>query len=320
MLGGRSPAPRAQMPRSAARSTPRSDLEAADSGAVQHNLYVKVCPKGDPDARSREFTLQVLKYIHGRLSLFAKMGLQIKVHKITTHDLQNPRLRAAMGKKGITRLPAMTTPTHLYLGVAQIIDVYERNIKEYTAVQRREDRKVEGLAREDDLDAFYRDEMSFERAEDDEKEASIGESDDMMSAYQSMIKRRDESSMKRRPPRPSEGRIEREAGGGRGSGGSSGASSRGGSGRAAAPGQSSRPDNVGGPRRGQPAPVSASSGDGDDEIQSLISQMAKDIDEGTVTAAFQGGGGDSLEGGGDADSAQDVFMERAFWANQESST
>ena len=270
-----------------------------------HNVYVKVVQKGDTDVKSKDLTLQVLKYIHQRINIFKQMGLQIKVNKITSQDLQNVRLRAAMKKKGIARLPAMTTLTNTYLGVKEIFDIYDRNIKEYLAVRGREEKKIEGLAKEDDLDDYFKTEMTFERAEDDEKESGIGESDDMMSAYQSMMQRRDEQNAKRRPSRlPSIPTAPRGRAGGP---------------APAMPGQSGRPDNVGGARRPTTAPpTSTASGDGDDEIASIISRMAHDIDSGTMSSAFQGNGGDSLEGGEGAD-PMDKLMESSYWQNQESS-
>lgn len=291
------PKPRTAPPAKASR--PQRDLAAADTDAVVHNLYVKIVSPGDSDVKSKGFTLEILKYIHGRIGILKQMGLQVKVNKITSRDLKNERLRDAMKKRGIAKIPALTTPTNIYLGNREIVDIYERNIREFTAVQRREVKHVEGLAKEDDLEEYYKSEMSFERAEEDEKEPGIGETDgDMMSSYQSMMQRRDDLNAKRRPARATVvSRARREAE------------------EAPAAGHSSRPDNVSpAPRRAAPA---TASGD-DDEIASIINKMAQDIDTGTMAAAFQSPGGDSLEGGEGAD-PQDRIMEQSYWANQESS-
>lgn len=306
----RNPPPRGAPPRGPVRTAPqaapraKADLSTADSSSVLHNLYVKIVPKDHPDKKSQKYTLSLLHYIHGRIKILKEMGIQVKVNKISASDLQNAKLNAAMKKKGITKLPAMTTPTGVYLGVDEIADVYERNIREFTANQRRDEKKVAGIVQEDDLDSYYRDEMTFERAEEDEEEPGIGEDGDMMSAYHSMVQRRDELNAKRKPTRaPARGeqkgeRPARPDRGGRPGAGRPGTTP-------ARPGQSTRPDNLGGD---------------DDEISTMINRMSSDIDSGTMETAFQSGGGDSLEGGGDGDSAQDRIMESAYWANQEAST
>ena len=281
---------------------PRTDLSRADTGAIQHQLYVKVVTGNDPDRKSRDITLEVLSYVHSRLPKFQQMGLSIKVNRIRSQDLQNPRLVEAMRKRGITRLPALTSPNNVYIGFKEISDVYERNIKEFAAIDRREERAVDGAAPDgNDLEDFYKGEMSFERAEEDAQETGIGESDDMMDSYRHMMERREKSETGRKTPRPGgrppsatpDGRAERRAGPPAAS--------------AAAP---SRPDNVGSRRS---API-----DPDDaEIQDTIDRLARDIDDNTRTMAFSSGGGDSLDDDGGSD-IQDDLMERAYYANMSS--
>ena len=153
-----------------------------ESDIVYHNLYVKVVTGNDSDNKSRDITLQVLKYVHSKLEIFTKMGLSVKVNKIRSQDLQNPKLINVMRQRGITRLPALTTSNNIYIGFAEITDIYERNIKEFLAFARRSERSVEGIAPEDDLTEFYKDEMTISRAEHDTEESAIGESEDMMDA------------------------------------------------------------------------------------------------------------------------------------------
>jgi hypothetical protein len=277
---------------------PRADLSRADTSQVTHNLYVKVVTGADADHKSRDITLGVLKYVHARLPMFARMGLAVKVNKIRSQDLQNPRLVEAMRKRGITRLPALTTPNNVYIGLKEISDIYERNIKEFAAVATRGERPVEGILPEDDLDSFYRDEMTFERADEDAQETGIGEGDDMMDSYRHMMERREKSESSRRP---------RQAAGGRPTATTSDA-------RAAPPrpASSARPDNVAPPAvRRAPAHMDAE----DAEIQETIDRLARDIDDGMRDRAFASGGGDSLDDDGGAD-PQDDLMERAYWSNQ----
>jgi hypothetical protein len=261
---------------------------------------VKVVADGDPDRKSRELTLEILQYVHARLPVFKQMGLAVKVNKMRSLDLRDARLVNAMRKRGIKSLPALTTPNNVYHGCREICDLYERNFQEFQAFGRRGEKPVEGVAPEDDLDVFYRDEMTFERAEEDAEETGLGEADDMMDAYRRVMERRERSEAGRRPSsRPAKGP-------------SVAADDR----RAAPPRPpaSSRPDNVGMPSR-RAAPL-----DPDDaEIQATIDRLAQDIDDNVHARAFASGGGDSLDGGEGAD-FQDDLMERAYWSSRVDST
>ena len=187
---------------------PREVLaRGADTGQVAHNLYVKVVTGADADHKSRDITLGALKYVHARLATFAQMGIAVKVNKIRSQDLQDPRLVEAMRKRGITRLPALTTPNNVYIGLKEICDLYERNVKEFAAVAARGERPVEGILPEDDLDSYYREEMSFERADEDAEETGLGEGDNMMDSYRRMMERRENSESGRRPHHIAGGRL-----------------------------------------------------------------------------------------------------------------
>jgi hypothetical protein len=262
-------------------------------------LFIKIVAPGDPDTKSREITLAVLKYIHARMPDLKQMGLAVRVNKIRSQDLTNPRLVAAMRKRGITRLPALTTAANVYLGYKEICDVYERNIKEFAAQNRRGERPVEGAAPEGDLDALWREEMTFERADEDMEESGMNESGGMMDAYRHMMERREQSDAARRGTSRTRGAPAAPAS------------------RHAPPPPSpaSRPDNVSSDRR-QPTkkpPMDAE----DAEIQDTIDRLAGDIDDGLVGRAFSSGGGDSYDDDGHADPADDL-MERAYFGNRES--
>ena len=288
-------------------SGPRTDLARADTGQVQHNLYVKVVTGADADHKSRDITLGALKYVHTRLATFAQMGIAVKVNKIRSQDLQDPRLIEAMRKRGITRLPALTTPNNVYIGLKEICDVYERNVKEFAAVASRGERPVEGILPEDDLDSYYREEMSFERADEDAEETGLGEGDNMMDSYRRMMERRENSESGRRPHHIAGGRLSATTSD------VSGGAPRGGGG----PRPGGRPDNIAPPAVGarqRAPPVDAE----DAEIQETIDRLARDIDDGMRSRAFTSGGGDSLDDDGGAD-PQDDLMERAYWANMSES-
>jgi hypothetical protein len=268
------------------------------NGQTVHNLYVKVVADGDADRMSRDITITTLKYIHKWLPVFTQMGISIKVNKIRSQDLQNHRLVEAMRKRGLTRLPALMTPNGVYIGLKEISGVYDKNVKEFTAAAAR---PAEGLLPEDDLDNFYRDEMTFERAGEDSQEAGIGEGDDMMSSYRHMMERRDRPDS--HPPRPATGRPPATTGD---------APPRSLHRSLPPPHAGGRPDNIAPPRRQR------ANNDEDAEIQETIDRLARDIDDGTRGLAFSQSGGDSLDDEGGAD-PQDDLMERAYWGNQSES-
>lgn len=265
------------------------DLANLNTGPINHHLYVIVVganPQTPSDKQSRVTTLQILQFISQRLKIFTEMGVKVNVLKISKKLLSDPRLVAAMKGKGITRLPALKTPNAVYLGREAIEGVYTSNIQEYQAWKRREVEKPVGLSGEDELDDFYRSEMSFDRAfaeEDMGDEENIGEGGDMMKSYSSALAAR-------------EGRGSRPSGSLRGS---------------------HPPPSQGNPQRSDNVPTASS----EDSMDDLINQLSGQIDSQTFEQAFAGSGGDSLDddgldGGGNA---QDDLMERAYWANQQES-
>ncbi len=265
-------------------SAPRQ--QRPSGGGVLHNLFVQIVDPHitDPAAlKGRQLTLQALQYIHNRIKTFATMGIKVKVNKIRKTDLANPRLVAAMKKKGITRLPALVTPNNIYIGNREIMDVYEKNVKEFEAWGRRDEKQVSGLGPEDELRDFYAEEMTFDRAAHDQDNGeTMGETTDMMDSYRHMMMRRDESAKNR--------------GGGRAPPASLPAEYRG-----AAP---SRPDNV------------SLNPDNDPDTAMLIERLSADIDSQTFDQAFSGGGGDTHDPSDHTGTAQDDLMEAAFYSNQ----
>lgn len=262
---------------------PRTDLSKADTSHTTHQLYVKVEDGNKSltpnELKNRDLTLAVLKFIHDRLPIFQRMGLQIQVNRIRDVDLANPRLTDAMKRKGIVRLPALTTPTNLYLGVKEIEIVYKRNLEEFAAFKRQETAPVTGMTPEDDLDAYYQ-EMSGASAWKDavegggDNDEGIGESIDMMDAYRGMMQSRESMGRKRSHRTPTYVSD------------------------SSSPSTSSRPDNI-------------------DDAQTTIDRMIRDIDSSSFDRAFSGGGGDSLIEDGGPGGSQDNLMERAFWSNMQ---
>jgi hypothetical protein len=282
-----------------AMSAPRQ--QRSSGGAVLHNLFVQIVDPHTTDAaaqKGRQLTLQALQYIHSRLQVLATMGIKVRVNKIRKSDLANPRLVAAMKKEGITRLPALVTPNNVYVGNREIMDVYEKNVKEFEAWNRRDEKKVSGLAPEDDLRSFYAEEMTFERAAHDQDGAeTMGETSDMMDSYRKMMVRREQSAKHRTPGRPAPASLPAEHQG--------------------------APASLPAEYQGAPAPRRADNvslnPENDPDTAMLIDRLAADIDSQTFDQAFSGGGGDTHDSSDRTGSAQDDLMEAAFWANQDTS-
>jgi hypothetical protein len=187
----------------------------AAQSPVTHNVYVLAparAPRGaggplaqgadawtPGEKKSRKLTLAVLEYVHGRLALFSEMGVRVRVHRVRGSDLEDPRLVAAMKDRGITSLPALLTPNGAYCGNNRIRDVYDKNVQEFRAWKRVQG-PAAGLAPEDDLAAFYRSEMTFERAAADDGLGDgdeIGEGGGMMDAFRHTMRRREPPAARR---------------------------------------------------------------------------------------------------------------------------
>jgi hypothetical protein len=146
-----------------------------------HNLFVldeKVSQK------SRQCTLEILNYIVSIRPYFDQFGIQIKVNKIRSIDLANPRLIDAMKVKKITELPALITPNNVYLGVTGIKNLYEQNIREYEKLSQDDNP-------ESDLQSYYAKEMTLERvAQDNAESDALTESDKIKTAYDMAVAQR----------------------------------------------------------------------------------------------------------------------------------
>lgn len=273
----------------------RRQSRPAAAPAHVHQVYVKVASSpADPDG-SRRVTINLLRYIHERLPIFTEMGVAFRVNKVRSQDFADSRLVAALRQRHITALPAVLTPNNVYIGVRQICELYDRNIREHRALAGRGERPVEGaiLDEGDDLASLYRDEMTFERAEADAEDAPVGENKDFAARLHEMMERRDRLAGDRRT------------------------GTAGGHGRPRAPAPATRAA----PPRGAPqradniAPGPTADVD-DGALNDLLNTLARDIDQNDRRAAFAGPADD---GDGDGQNPQDDLMERAFYGNQLSS-
>jgi hypothetical protein len=281
-----------------APARPRVDLAQADTANNEHHLYIKTVPKDDKDQVSYKVTMEILLFLHKLLPMFKKMNLHINIHKLVPAQLGNPRLVEMMKKRGITRLPAVTTINNIYLGKNEILALYDRNAREYEAFLTRDHRAVEGAAPDDDYRNYYDSEMTFDKAKNDrDDDDGFDEGGNMMSAYQAMVNRR-EAGKKPAAAQPAQfvaRDVPRTA-------------------------DSSRRDNLPATAR-QLATAPQRDPSDDSDIEDTINRLAREIDSGTLTQAHSGHGGDSLEDDGvPMSSAQDDVMERAYWQNQSSST
>jgi hypothetical protein len=269
---------------------------------VAHDLYVHTAraAAGEAPRRARESSLEVLHYVDARLPVFRQMRLVVRVHRVRPEDLRHPRLKAALAGRGVTSLPALVTPNNIYLGVAAIGEVYEKNCREFSRWEaaRNRRRPAPPLAPEDEVARFHRMEMGGGDGEEtvgagpmEDDDDAMGEGGGLMDNYRAM--------MSARSGAPSGGQ------GGRGS-------------RAAAvPSQGSA-------RAPPPIPPRADNlgpgGSAEDDFPGFLARLG-----GGGAAPRGGDGGDGGDGGGDegddgamgGTSAQDDLMERAYWGNME---
>ncbi len=292
------PPPGAMMP---ARGPPAP--QARDPSAMAHDLYVIVST--DPaDAKSRALTLELLRYVTDIQPVLRRMGIDVRVNKIGGQHLRDERLLGALRQRGISSLPALVTPSNVYIGLDDIRDLYDRNIDKFVGRGgpggRPRDPDDE-LAADDDLEQYYRSEMTLARAEEDDDELAIGkDSGDMMDDYRRMMSHRETAG--RRPGAGRPPAAPPEAGRG---------PPMPAAGAAARPALPDRRDNVGPPAARPTDPE-------DDEISATIARLAGDIED-PIRARGAGAGVavDSLGGDDDGDNdGADDQMERAYWANQ----
>lgn len=270
-----------------AATGPRTNLENADTGLVVHQLFVKIVGANSADQISRQVTLNTLQYIKSCLPQFEVMGIKVVLNQIKESDLSNERLIAAMRARGVTKLPAMTSPNDVYNGLQEIKDVYEKNIRQFAAIDRRGERPVVGTT-EHDLSSYYEDEMTFERAEEDAQETGIGETDDMMENYRRFMEKREATDTARNPQR----RTQKPA-------------------AAPAAHEPRRAPRDTRPVVAPPVPKKRAPVDeADAEIELTISRLARDIDDSSRKRAFEGSVPYDEDDGANA---QDDLMEAAYW-------
>ena len=262
-----------------------------------HSLYVQAA---DSD---NEATMAVLRFIVRHISVVRQMGVKLRAHKISAADLQDDRLVAALQKRGVTRLPALVTPSQAYLGAQSIIDLYQRNIKEFTAQgPGAGPRAGPGAGPRGrpappptDLDSFFHQEMHGSDGNVDlQDDDGMGEGSNMMDTYRQMVARREGGAAG--PPRPHTPRRNP---------GERGTTPR------APPKMGGRPDNV---------------RDDHDDIQDTVDQLARNVRGPPPRAAPPPRPAPPPPAGtpqfddDDEHNPQDDLMERAYLANMEDST
>jgi len=283
-----------------------------DSSDIVHQIYVKVVDSSiDPDTKSKQFTLELLKFVHQHLGEFKQMGVSTKVNKIKSADLRNPRLIEAMKRRGITSLPAVVTPNNVYVGLKTIFDLYSRNLKEHVAIAGRGVATPEGAVMEDEdlFRKYYGAEMTLEKALDDTEDVSVGDSGkDMMTSYREFMASREKMAANRPQPRVTPTRQEPGP-------------------RAAPPRAGSRPGPQAGPRpgpqaaprpappRGENVPPPKATDPDDEEFLNMIDELSRDIDDNTRKQAFSSTTGDSNDEEGTNDPRDDLIMN-SWLANQ----
>ena len=154
---------------------------------MRHNLYVKVAN----DSLSYQLTLEILQYVQKNINILKKMEVELHVVKLTFDELENTAVQQSLLQRGITKLPALTTSQNIYLGNTEIINIYEKNIKDYLAATSAP--QSNNIIQEDDdfLDSFMKKEINAKEndyAGDDDMNDSSGSS--LMQDYQRKMDQR----------------------------------------------------------------------------------------------------------------------------------
>ena len=169
------------------------------SQVEHHDLYILVSQKRTAltraDRAGRSLSLKLLRFLDSNLHLIIPLGVNIATHKIDRVSLGNPRVTAAMRHRGIESLPALVTPHGVVHGADGIRNVYAKNIRKYGRgpVANSRDSGNSTGSPEDSLAAFYKVEMATDGDGEDE---SIGEGDNMMSAYNQRVRDRSSGNSK----------------------------------------------------------------------------------------------------------------------------
>jgi hypothetical protein len=176
---------------------------------VNHRIFVVV--HGSPDATAS--TIKILQFLAHCKPWFDEGNIRIDVQKVEGRLLANPRLVDSMARNGITILPALKTPNNVYLGVKSISDAYTRVVKSMQAQKAaspRRSKTLEAMTRrgEDALGGATEDDIYSRWAHNsinDDSNASEGgiggeeDTQDMMSKFQEMTKKRAKSAQSRKP-------------------------------------------------------------------------------------------------------------------------
>lgn len=147
-----------------------------------------------------EQTKTILRFLAKIKPHLMNMGVAIEVWPVRSEMLQNQKLIDKFRSKKITQFPALKTPNHIYLGIKNIEDIYSRAIKDWQRYASRgtasEAAGYSGYSTEDAYSAFIKDDIDIQRAAQDKGETPIGDSGDLMSQYQAMMKRRSDAMSK----------------------------------------------------------------------------------------------------------------------------
>ena len=263
--------------------------------AAAYNLYVKAVAEGDADQKSLEITRAVLAFVRQRLDAYAAMGAAVTVRPVSAAALRDPRAAAAMRARGVTRLPAMTTPTGaVYTGLGEIAAAFERNAAAYAAHRRGESggraARAARVPDDEDMSDYYARELGQPGGDDDDDESAVGEGGgDMMAAYRRGVDRRfGDTAKSGHRPEPQRASSAPQAAGGAGP----------------------RPAGGAAPRPGAAPPAARRDNIGDaDEITRTIEKLSRDVGGDRGPAAPPGGAPDDDE----APNPADDLMERAYW-------
>lgn len=155
--------------------------------AFIHRVYV---------CRQEPSTLRLLRYLHSKKRQLQQMGARLQVVPLQAEQLGDPRLREALEKKDIGRLPAVDTGRRVLIGVNDIVRFYETAVNQYRQTQR-------PSRLSENLDEYYAREVSLGKGGSRDGDEPIGgdpSGSQMMDNYRKMMNRRESSNKQASAP------------------------------------------------------------------------------------------------------------------------
>jgi hypothetical protein len=163
--------------------------------SATHAVYVKVVGAGGADQKSRQLSLELLRFLLAHKARIVGRGWALKVFGVYPGDLSDSKVLEALRARGVQRLPALVAGRRVLSGLREIQGFYSGLLGPgRPPAQARSARREPEPDADSALEGFFRDEMDITKAEKGGDDEAVGDElaggSDMMSSYNSMLKLR----------------------------------------------------------------------------------------------------------------------------------